>query len=57
MDARIFNASVIAGLLMVFFGLETLFSWPVACVAVGAILIWGSFRAAALAMRPSRGDE
>lgn len=48
MDPRVFNISVLAGLLMVAAGLAVLFSWPVALVGTGLILIRGAFAAARL---------
>ena len=48
MDTRVFNASVAAGLALVFGGVGTQFSWPVACIVAGATLIVGTFAAAGL---------
>jgi len=46
MDPRVFNLSVLAGLLMVAVGTAVRFSWPVALIVVGAILIVGTLAAA-----------
>lgn len=53
MDPRVFNASVLAGLLMVAVGTAVRFSWPVALIVVGATLIGGSLVAACV--NPPRG--
>lgn len=46
MDPRVFNVSVLLGLLLVAVGTTACFSWPVACIVVGATLVVGSFVAA-----------
>ncbi len=46
MDPRVFNVSVLAGLLLVAAGAVARYSWPVGAMVVGAILIVGSFVAA-----------
>lgn len=48
MDPRVFNVSVLLGLLLVAAGLTAWFSWPVALVGTGLILIRGAFAAARL---------
>lgn len=53
MDPRVFNASVLVGLLMVAAGTAVRFSWPVALIVVGSILIVGSIAAALV--NPPRG--
>lgn len=54
MDTRVFNVAVLLGLLMVAAGLTAWFSWPVALVVTGLILIRGTFAAASLVSR--RGE-
>ena len=54
MDTRVFNASVAAGLALVFGGVGMQFSWPVACIVLGVTLIGGTFTAAKLAR--TRGE-
>lgn len=54
MDPRVFNLSVLAGLVMVGVGVGLALSWQWALVADGLILIRGAFAAAALA--PQRSE-
>jgi hypothetical protein len=46
MDPRVYNGTLVTGVLLVGVGTGLQVSWPAACIAVGAILLFGAFRAA-----------